>query len=95
MKINDELIEYLEELSRLRLSDEQKEKAKTDLSEILNYIDKLNELDTTDVEAISHPCPFTNNFREDERVASFDRELILANAPEQKDGSFKVPKTVD
>lgn len=64
--IDDNLIKYLEELSRLRLTHEEEERAKTDLTKILGYIDMLNELDTTDVEAMSHPFPYTNNFREDE-----------------------------
>lgn len=94
MQINNELITYLEDLSRLTLSKEEEEKAKVDLEKILNYIDKLNELDTTDVEAISHPFAFTNNFRDDVTVDSTDRDIILANAPMKKDGCFKVPKTV-
>ncbi len=95
MQINNELITYLEDLSRLTLSKEEEEKAKVDLEKILSYIDKLNELDTTDVEAISHPFAFTNNFRDDVTVDSTDRDIILANAPMKKDGCFKVPKTVD
>lgn len=93
--IDDNLIKYLEELSRLRLSKEEEERAKADLTEILGYIDKLNEIDTTDVEAMSHPFPYTNNFREDEVKNSTERELILKNAPQQKDGCFKVPTTVE
>ncbi len=73
MEINDELITYLEDLSRLKLSEEEEEKAKVDLGKILNYIDKLNELDTTDVEAMSHPFAFTNNFRDDILTVSCDR----------------------
>ncbi len=95
MEINDELITYLEDLSRLKLSEEEQKKATVDLGKILNYIDKLNELDTANVEAISHPFAFTNNFRDDVLVASADREIILANAPMKKDGCFKVPKTVE
>lgn len=95
MKIDDTLITYLEDLSRLKLSEEEQNKAKEDLGKILDYIDKLNELDTTDVEAISHPFAFTNNFRGDEVKASTDRDLILKNAPQKKDGCFKVPKTVE
>lgn len=95
MTIDDKLISYLEDLSRLKLSKDEEDKAKEDLGKILAYIDKLNEPDTTDMEAISHPFPFTNNFREDEATASTDRELILKNAPQQKDGCFKVPKTVE
>ncbi len=95
MKIDTELISYLEELSRLKLSEDEKNKAQSDLNRILDYIDKLAELDTADIEPLSHPFEFTNNFREDEAKPSADRELILKNAPEKKDGCFKVPKTVE
>ncbi len=95
MTIDNKLIEYLEELSRLRLTEEEKEKAKADLSSIINYVDKLNELDTENTEAMSHPFDYTNNFRKDEAGSSFDRELILMNAPQKKNGCFRVPKTVE
>lgn len=95
MKIDDKLITYLEDLSRLKLSGEEQEKAKEDLGKILNYMEKLNELDTTNIEPVSHPFTFTNNFRKDEKVQSYDRDLILKNAPDKKDGCFKVPKTVE
>lgn len=93
--IDNELIKYLEELSRLRLTEEEEEKAKEDLTKILGYINMLNSIDTTDAQPMSHPFAFTNNFRKDEVKASTDRELILKNAPQQKDGCFKVPKTVE
>lgn len=93
--IDDNLIKYLEELSRLTLTSDEEAKAKEDLTKILGYIDTLNELDTDNVEAMSHPFPYTNNFREDKVMPSTDRELILKNAPQQKDGCFKVPTTVE
>ena len=68
MVIDDKLIQYLEDLSRLHLTEEEKEKSKEELGKILNYVDMLNELDTTGVEEMSHPFNFTNNFREDEAV---------------------------
>lgn len=93
--IDDNLIKYLEELSRLKLTPEEEETSKSELTKILGYIDMLNELDTDNVEAMSHPFPYTNNFRDDEVKESTDRELILKNAPQQKDGCFKVPTTVE
>ena len=95
MVIDDKLIQYLEDLSRLHLTEEEKEKSKEELGKILNYVDMLNELDTTGVEEMSHPFSFTNNSREDEAVNTENREALLANAPEQKDGCFKVPQTVE
>ena len=93
--ISDETIEYVGILSKLELSPEEKEQAKKDMGSMLDYIDKLNELDTTGVEPMSHVFPVQNVFREDVVVNGDDRENILKNAPEEKDGSFVVPKTVD
>lgn len=90
-----DLISYLEKLGRIRLSDEEKEKARIDLSSILGYIDKLNELDTDSVEPLSHAFPITNVYREDVVTNGDRRDAILSNAPAKKDGSFKVPKTVE
>lgn len=95
MQIEDKLIDYLEDLCRLRLPPEAREDTKESLGKILAYIEQLAELDTQGVEALSHPFPFTNRFREDEAAPSLDRADILTGAPEQKDGYFKVPKTVE
>ena len=93
--ISDETIEYVGILAKLELSEEEKEQAKKDMGSMLDYIDKLNELDTSNVEPMSHVFPVQNVFREDVVVNGDDRENILKNAPEEKDGSFSVPKTVD
>ena len=91
--ISDETIEYVGILAKLELSDEEKEKAKEDMGKMLDYIDKLNELDTSNVEPMSHVFPVNNVFREDVVTNGDDRENILKNAPEEKDGAYKVPKT--
>lgn len=93
--ISDETIEYVGILAKLELSAEEKETAKKDMGRMLDYIDKLNELDTSGVEPMSHIFPINNVFREDEVSNGDDRDSILKNAPEQKDGAFKVPKTVE
>ena len=93
--ISDETIEYVGILAKLELSMEEKEAAKKDMGRMLDYIDMLNELDTSGVEPMSHVFPVDNVFREDVVTGTDEREKILANAPEQKDGAFKVPKTVD
>lgn len=95
MEITMDLILYLEELARIRLTDEEKKKTLIDLKSILTYMDKLNELDTSAVEPLSHAFPITNVYREDEVTNANLRDAILANAPAQKDGCFKVPKTVE
>ena len=94
MTITDETIDYVGILAKLELSDEEKEKAKSDMGRMLDYIDMLNQLDTSNVEPMSHVFPVNNVFREDVVVNGDDRENILKNAPEQKDGGFKVPKTI-
>ena len=92
-KITNETIEYVSILAKLELSDEEREQAKTDMSRMLEYIDKLGELNTEDVEPMSHVFPVENVFREDVITNSDTREQLLSNAPEQKDGMFMVPKT--
>ena len=93
--ISDETMEYAGILAKLELTDEQKQQAKKDMERMLDYIDKLNELDTSAVEPMSHVFPVHNVFREDEVTNGDDREAILANAPAQKEGAFVVPKTVE
>ena len=93
--ISDETIEYVGILAKLELSESEKEQAKKDMGDMLDYIDKLNELDTSSVEPMSHVFPVNNVFREDVVVNGDASENILKNAPEEKDGSFAVPKTVD
>ena len=91
--ISDETIEYVGILAKLDLSGEEKEQAKKDMEEMLDYIDKLNELDTDGVEPMSHVSDVVNVFREDVVTGTDDRDELLKNAPEQKDGMYVVPST--
>lgn len=91
--ISDETIEYVGILAKLELSEAEKEEAKKDMGRMLDYIDKLSELDTDEVEPMSHVFPVQNVFREDVVTNGDAREEILMNAPEEKDGMFVVPKT--
>ncbi len=93
--ISDETIEYVGILAKLKLDEAAKEQAKKDLAEMLDYIDQLSELDTEGVEPMSHVHPVSNCFREDVVTNGDDREKILKNAPEEKDGMFAVPRTFD
>ena len=94
-KITDETIDYVGILAKLELSPGEREQAKKDMEEMLDYIDLLGVLDTGDVEPMSHVFPIHNVFRDDIPANTDHRGDILANAPAQKDGSFKVPKTVE
>ena len=93
-KISDETIEYVGILAKLELSDAEKEAAKKDMESMLDYIDKLNELDTSGVEPMSHVFPVNNVFREDVVTNGDGHDDTLANAPCAKDDGFKVPKTI-
>lgn len=92
--ISDETIEYVGILAKLELSEQEKTQAKSDMSRMLDYIDKLNELDTTGVEPMSHIFPVNNVFREDVVMNSDGGAATLSNAPAQKEGGIKVPKTI-
>lgn len=93
--ISDETIEYVGILAKLELSAEEKEQAKADMGRMLDYIDKLGELDTADVEPMSHVFHVENVFREDVVTNGDERERLLSNAPQEKDGMFVVPRTFE
>lgn len=93
--IGSEMIEYVGILAKLELSEEEKEQAQKDMGSMLEYIDKLKELDTQGVEPMSHVFQTQNVFREDVVTNGDDRSSILANAPGEKDGMFRVPRTVE
>ena len=95
MQIDKNLITYLEDLSCLTLTNDEKIKLKDDLSKILNGMARLSELDTKGVTERSHPFDNVNAFRDDKIQTSFDRELILCNAPNKTDEMFVAPKIVE
>jgi aspartyl-tRNA(Asn)/glutamyl-tRNA(Gln) amidotransferase subunit C len=92
--ISDETMEYVGILAKLELSPEEAQAAKKDMEEMLDYIDQLNELDTSGIEPMSHVFPVNNVFREDVVTNGDGSAATLANAPSMKDGGFKVPKTI-
>ena len=93
--ISDETMEYVGILAKLELTKEERKEARRDMERMLDYIDKLNELDTDGVEPMTHVFPVNNVFREDVVTNGDDRENILKNAPRKKEGAFQVPKTVE
>lgn len=92
--ISDETIEYVGILAKLLLSEEEREQAKKDIGRMLDYIDKLNELDTTGVEPMSHAFAVENVFREDEVTGGDGSEDMLRNAPARKGDMFAVPNVM-
>ena len=95
MAITREDVLHLAKLSNISLSEEQIEPLKKDLDNIVGYISQLDELDTEGVEPMSHVHPVSNRFREDIVTNGDEREKILKNAPEERDGAFVVPRTFD
>jgi aspartyl-tRNA(Asn)/glutamyl-tRNA(Gln) amidotransferase subunit C len=94
MKITKEEVLYVAHLARLDLDAESIEKFAGQIDEILGYIEKLNQVDTKGIKPTSHAISLTNAFRDDEKKESIERGLALANAPEEEDGNFVVPKVV-
>jgi aspartyl-tRNA(Asn)/glutamyl-tRNA(Gln) amidotransferase subunit C len=94
MKITKDEILYVADLARLNLDEAAIEKFAGQIGDILDYVDKLNEVNTDGVKPTSHAISLTNAFREDEPQAHLDREQVLANAPEKEEGNFIVPKVV-
>lgn len=91
--ITDETIEHVGILAKLELSDEEKEQAKKDMGRMLDYIDKLAELDTEGIEPMPHVFEVHNVFREDVVTNGDGSADALANAPAHEDQMFQVPKT--
>lgn len=94
-KISMKEVEHVARLSRLELSEAEKERMRRELDSILAYIDKLRALDTEGVEPTSHAVPMTNVMREDVLRPSFPQEEMLANAPERSGEFFRVPKIIE
>ncbi|MCS1352048.1 Asp-tRNA(Asn)/Glu-tRNA(Gln) amidotransferase subunit GatC [Mechercharimyces sp. CAU 1602] len=91
MSISSTDVKHIANLARLTLTEEEVTNYTSQLNDILQFADKLNELDTSDVEPTSHVLPLVNVLREDEVRPSLTREEALKNAPDQKDGQVRVP----
>ncbi len=95
MKITREQIEHVARLARLELTEQEKEMFTGQMDAILAYVDKLNELDTSDIVPTSHAVPMENAFREDAVTESFETDRALLNAPDRADNFFRVPKVIE
>ncbi len=94
-RIDESLVRHIAHLSRLKPSDDEVRLFSDQLSAIIEYVEKLNEVDTTDVEPTAHALPVHNVFRDDVPAECLTPDQALANAP-QRDGSFfGVPKVLD
>ena len=94
-QIDETQVRHVAKLARLDLTDDEVARFSTQLSDILGYVEKLNELDTDSVEPLAHCLPIHNVFRDDIVTESLDTELALKNAPQHFENFFKVPKILD
>jgi len=95
MTLSRDEIERVALLARLELSEEMIETLTDQLGDVLAYIEKLSELDTSGVVPMSHPGALHNVFREDTPAASLETQDALRNAPERADGFFRVPRVIE
>ena len=95
MKITREEVENVARLARLELAEEEVDKMTRQLDTILNYVAKLDELDTTGIAVTTHTQNVSNAFREDEVRESLPRDKALDNAPKQNGEAFVVPKIIN
>ena len=94
MEVTEQLVDKLAHLSRLRFSADEKIAIKNDLQNMIGFVQKLNEVDTTGVQPMLHMGDANNVFRADELKGSVTREAALANAPIPDIQFFKVPKVI-
>ena len=95
MKITREEVLHVASLARLKLSPEEEEMLTGQLDKILQYVEKLDQLDTSNVEPLAHAVDVVNAFREDHVVPFPSRDKLLSNAPARENTFFKVPKIIE
>jgi aspartyl-tRNA(Asn)/glutamyl-tRNA(Gln) amidotransferase subunit C len=95
MAITGKDVEHIARLARLKFSEADQERFASQLAKIVEYVEKLNELNTEGVEPTAHAIPLKNVTRADELRPSIDRETILKLAPKAGDGFVKVPKVIE
>jgi len=95
MHIDEAQVRHIALLARLKPSDEEVKMFSGQLSAILDYVEQLNEVDTTDVPPTAHAVPVSNVFRPDEPHTPLTPDVALANAPQRDGNFFAVPKVLD
>ncbi|MBN2425338.1 MAG: Asp-tRNA(Asn)/Glu-tRNA(Gln) amidotransferase subunit GatC [Calditrichaceae bacterium] len=94
MAVTESDVENIAHLARLKITEEEKEKFVSQVNQILEYVEKLNEINTDEVEPLSHTLNLKNVFREDIVKDSLPQKEALKNAPAKTDKFFRVPKVV-
>jgi aspartyl-tRNA(Asn)/glutamyl-tRNA(Gln) amidotransferase subunit C len=95
VRLSQREVEHIALLSRLKLTDEERERMTTQLNDIIGFFEQLGELDTTDVEPTSHVISMSNVLREDKVRPSLPVEDVLENAPDRAGDTFRVPRVVE
>ncbi|MCU7495939.1 MAG: Asp-tRNA(Asn)/Glu-tRNA(Gln) amidotransferase subunit GatC [Ignavibacteria bacterium] len=95
MPVTRKDVEYIAALAKLRFSETELDSFTGELNQILNYIEKLNELDTSNVEPLSYPVEVSNVLREDKRMPSVTTQEALRNSPDSTEEFFRVPKVIN
>ena len=95
MKVTEQDIKTVANLSRLRISGDESAEVISQLDKFLTYVENLQSIDTTNIEPTTYALPMQNVFRADVVKPSLDRELAISNAPLAEDGYFKVPRVLE
>jgi aspartyl-tRNA(Asn)/glutamyl-tRNA(Gln) amidotransferase subunit C len=95
MKISEETVDHIAHLARLEFEGEKKETIKEDLERILQFIDKLKQLETNNVEPLVYMTNEVNRLREDETKVTLSQEEVLKNAPKKDSDYFRIPKVLE
>ncbi|CAM3108748.1 MULTISPECIES: Asp-tRNA(Asn)/Glu-tRNA(Gln) amidotransferase subunit GatC [Paenibacillus] len=95
MSISNNDVQHVAKLARLNLTAEEEQTLTGQLNAILKYAEKLNELDTENIEPTTHVLHVSNVMREDETKESLSIEQVMRNAPDEEDGQFKVPAVME
>jgi aspartyl-tRNA(Asn)/glutamyl-tRNA(Gln) amidotransferase subunit C len=95
MPVSKDEVKYISKLAKLNFQENELEDFTKQFNEILSYMDTLNEINTDDIEPLSHPLDQENVFREDIKIISTDTETALRNAPETDGVYFVVPKIIN
>ena len=95
MKISEDTLKNISQLSKLNIADSMKEKISKELESILLMVDKMNEVDTEQIEPMSHPLNEAQNLREDKISKDIDRDEYIKNAPHSDDGYYLSPKVIE
>ncbi len=93
--IDEDRVKHVEELAEVSLTEEERKSMARDLGSIIDYVNKLQELDTEDVEPLRHILGVENVFREDQKGETLDHKEVFKNAPAEERNFFQVPRVID